>query len=143
MAEVIAALVGVVVGAIVGYFAERGHRRVDRRVDAYIEALAALQTARDVYGRSTGVVGRHGEITVGPDHELNRVAVRLEHDGKAAAIDAYRTALDAASRFHEAMLRPVTEPADTAAQAQLVALRDFEDALRAFADVTVPRRMKS
>jgi hypothetical protein len=140
MPEVIVALVGVVVGATIGYFAERGHRRADRRSDAYIEALAALQTARDVYGRSAGVVNRNGDVTVGPDHELNRVGARLEHDGKPAAIRAYREALAAASRFHEAMLRAVVERGDSAAQAQFEALHGFEDALRAFADATVPQR---
>jgi hypothetical protein len=140
VAEVVAALVGVVVGGLVGYFAERGHRRADRRVDAYIDALATLQTARDAYGRSAGVVGHNREVTVGRDYDLNRVSVRLEHDGKPAAIKAYQRALAASSLVHEALLRPVVEPGDSAARAQYAALRAFEDALLGFANITVPKR---
>jgi hypothetical protein len=38
------------------------------------------------------------------------------------------------------MLRAVVERGDSAAQAQFEALHGFEDALRAFADATVPQR---
>lgn len=142
MSEVIAALVGVVVGAVVGYFSERAHRRADRRTDAYVDALATLQTARDAYGRVAGTVGDGRRVDVGSDFDLNRVSVRLEHDGRRAAVAGYQDALAASAKFHEAMLDRVNDRGDSAAQRQFEALRQFEDAIRAFAELTVPRRTR-
>ena len=77
-------------------------------------------------------------VVVGDDFDLNRALVALEHFGKRDAIEAYKSALLAATRMHEAMLTPAYQPGDKAAQAQYLALREFENALNRFAKLTVP-----
>jgi hypothetical protein len=142
MTEVVAVLVGVCFGAVVAYFSERAHRRADRRTDAYVEGLATLQTARDAYARVAGRVGYRGEVQVGSDVDLNRVRVRLDHDGRTDAVNAYQDALIAANRFHEAMQLGVEERGDPNAQAQYKALEAFDAAVADFTRVTVPRRAR-
>ena len=58
----------------------------------------------------------------------------------AVAVAAYEQALQASTKVHEAMLRPVLDVGDNAAVRQYQALKAFAAAIKGFADATLAGR---